>query len=135
MNDNTDLIAGLRAAADFLETKPAMPALYGTISFYPTTKARFLEFVEQVGSFTKQWSDDYLTIGRLFGKHLDVHCTVDRNLICTKRVVWDCPDEGLMSLINDKEAVKALGERTKEEILNDELVNEADRKLSDGMAQ
>jgi len=95
INKNLGLVAGLRALADFLESRPEMPALkHQRLCLWAWRDMDlFRVAARQLGSFTKKLDDNYFELHRLFGADLELVVTLDREAVCKKIVTWECPDE------------------------------------------
>ena len=107
MNNNKELIDGLRQAADFLEGKPEFPYLGPQklrLSVWKD-KDKLKEAARQLGSFTKEFSGNYFELRKFFGTDCEINVCIEREAVCKKIVTWDCPDdESLLKLIETKEA-------------------------------
>lgn len=101
-NNNEQLIGDLQNIIKFLEETPDLPACTAQISpkSWFLTKEAFLEFIQPLGSFTKSWTDDYLSIRKTFGASY-FYCSINRETICKKVVTWECPDEGLLQMADE----------------------------------
>ena len=107
-NNNQALIDGLRMAADFLESTPAVPDLtfvYGcrhrqAIRLWLSDKTQLHDVARQLGSFEKIFSDHYFELHKSINEALEIKVTIDREKVCKKIVTWDCPDdESLLKLV------------------------------------
>ena len=121
---NAELVRGLRAAADFLESKPEMPSLenqalqvhcYGYSDPFDINqplerraKRELRNFARVLGSFTKTFSGDYVVLRHEFSASFALTLAIDRATVCKKTITWDCPDEeSLLREIESEEKTNA----------------------------
>ena len=116
MNNNQELIDGLRLAADWLESKPDFPNMdniFGskmpqTLRLWATDKPQLKEAARQLGSHEKKFTDNYFELRKSFNEAMRLDVTIRREQVCTKIVTWDCPDDdSLLRLVEVAEAEKA----------------------------
>ena len=106
-NRNQTTIDGLRAMADWIEQHPRLPKLEAHITEGVYDKETLLRWVAELGAFQKQWDDSYLNLVKTFSPSVRLTVYINRERICSKRVVWDCPDEGLLELAKEMTETKA----------------------------
>ncbi len=106
MNNNQDLIDGLRKAADFLESKPELPKFgQQVIRLWAWDKEQLHAAARQLGSFAKEFTDSYFNLKKPMTDAIEIDVTISRDQICKKIVTWDCPDdEALLKLVEHAES-------------------------------
>lgn len=105
-NKHQALIEGLRAAADFLESRPDFPQFQipQRLYFRAWDKAELQTLARNLGSFTKHFNDDRFELHKKFSAQFAIEVHADRDTICKKTVTWDCPDdESLLKLVEGEE--------------------------------
>ena len=117
-NDNAQLIDGLQKLVDFLKSKPDMPDLGEiTINVYTWDDKDMLKAIaRQLGSFTKTFEGDYLELNKPMNDAVKLRITARLELFCKKVVTCDCPDDGLLELMDE-----AHGEPEKLSLVGEEL--------------
>lgn len=106
VNNNAALIVGLREAADYLDAHPDIPQF--TISWLYRSvykKEELRAAAKALGSFTKEVDEHQYALVHQIGP-LKLEIAIRRDEICTKRVIWDCPDDPLLGLESVVEEVK-----------------------------
>ena len=106
MNNNQELIDGLRQAADFLEGKPEFPTLYRqTLQLWTDSKDKLKQAARHLGSCTKEFTATYFELHKPCGSKVEITVCIPRESICKKIVTWDCPDdESLLKLVETEKA-------------------------------
>ena len=104
-NNNQKLIEGLRAAADYFESRPDLPIFpEQAISLWTWRDLDKLgEVARKLGSFRKEFDEDYLHLKVDINEAVVIRVVANREAVCTKIVTWNCPDEGLMKLLAPSE--------------------------------
>ena len=83
-----DLIQGLRDLADWLEATPSAPASYHTqITAFADTKEHAQAVAREGGNTEKEYGESYFRIIKKFGDTVRYHLAVERNIVCTKKVL------------------------------------------------
>lgn len=59
---------------------------------YVFGKAELVEYARVMGSFKKQYSDDYFELAVPFGEAFEFLVYCDRSQVCRKIVTYDCED-------------------------------------------
>ena len=102
MNNNQALIDGLRQAADFLESKPELPAM-GKQTLRMWTfgdKPKLQLAARHLGSFIKEFTPMYFQLLKPINEAVEIEVCIEREAVCKKIVTWDCPDdESLLKLV------------------------------------
>lgn len=108
---HTEMIAGLRALADFLEQHPDLPeGCPFSVNAFVSRKEE-LASVARLTSWAKGYNSDYMWLSRTFRGDIKFEVNVNRELVCRKivkgtRVVpeqtvedieWVCDDASLLS--------------------------------------
>lgn len=112
-NNNQALIEGLRQAADFLESKPDFPVMgKQTIELRVwDDKPKLREAARQLGSFTKRFTEYYFEIAKAMNEWVEIQVYTDRDQVCKKKIVWECPDdESLLKIITEEPAAERCAE-------------------------
>lgn len=98
---HTELIAGLREAADYLESHPDLPEFsIAWLHSMVEDKDELRAAARAMGSFAKVTDDHYFKLVHHCGP-LKIEVGIPRESVCKKRVVWDCPED-LETLLGEK---------------------------------
>lgn len=93
VNDNEELIKGLRMFADHLEAHPDIPYLNCNVTRYVYGKEKFLGYARTLGSFKKTFDDKYISLKINFTDRVKVDIYIPREEICKQIVTWECPED------------------------------------------
>lgn len=86
MNNNLELIKGLRDFADFLEGFEHFPIIHYPPTYMFFDKKEFISLSHHIGNVKKDFSDDYAILQKHFGP-ITLELNTLRSNVCTKRVV------------------------------------------------
>ncbi|SRR5581483_417152 len=90
-NKNTETIASLRAAADWLEQYPELPKVYcGNIAvFYKSDdqKADVAVVAKAMGAAEKVYTESIFLLKKMFGREANISYVADREQVCEQVLV------------------------------------------------
>ena len=107
-NNNQSLIDGLRKAADFFESRPALPVFRSQSIFLSAwnNKEVLKQAARHLGSFSKEFRDIWFELHKPINEAVKIVVTINREQMCRKIVMWDCPDDAALLRLTEEEAEK-----------------------------
>jgi hypothetical protein len=91
MVNTAEVVAGLRALADFLEQNPKFYLPNPNFNLFVSDKEELAAIAREHGPVTKHWSGDYFWLRKQFGGGVDLEFNIRREQVCkleiTKKTV------------------------------------------------